>query len=256
MFQNYRLGKLAPKIDTRTLKMASYIGELPPIPAVESWLYKPEQRENFDWLMLRNDEMGNCAIAGPAHIEMIWALNSSLTPYTPSNECVVSDYSQVSGYDPQDLSTDRGCYLLQVMNYWRQRGICGRRINSYVSVNPKDLRDVKTAIHLFGAVNIGLALPASAQSQTDIWTVTNPALSGLAAPNTWGGHCVIIAEYDDVTNEFVCITWGKRQRMTYDFFTTYCDECYAALSSNWISQSGLSPSGFNLAALEKDLRSI
>jgi hypothetical protein len=256
MFQNYKLGKLEPKQDSRTLRLANYIEELPTIPHVESWLYKPELKESFDWLMLRNDEMGNCAIVGPAHIEMIWSYNSSTTPFIPTNECVVQDYSNVSGYNPNDPSTDRGCYLLEVMNYWRQRGICNRKISSYVSVNPDNLHHVKAAIHLFGAVNIGLALPASAQSQNDVWTVTNPNLTGSAARNTWGGHCVIIGEYDDVTNEFVCVTWGRRQRMTYNFFTTYCDECYAALSDNWISNSGFSPGGFDIASLRNDMRAV
>ncbi len=44
--------------------------------------------------------------------------------------------------------------------------------------------------------------------------------------------------------------------MTWDFFTTYCEESYALVSQDWIETTGLSPSGFNLAALQADCQAL
>jgi hypothetical protein len=53
------------------------------------------------------------------------------------------------------------------------------------------------------------------------------------------------------------VTWGALQRMTWGFLYAYCAEAYAVLSQDWISQTTkLAASGFDLAALEKDLQQI
>jgi len=46
-------------------------------------------------------------------------------------------------------------------------------------------------------------------------------------------------------------------RATWQFIDTYCDEAYAVLSQDWINNvTKLSPSDFNLAALQTDLGDI
>ena len=253
MPNNYKLGKLAPKIDNRTLKMANYIKKLPPIPAAINWYSTPELQQNFSWGMLLNDQMGCCAIAGPAHIEMVWTGNTG-HPYIATNDCVLKAYEVVGGYNPADSqNTDNGCVMLNVMNYWRNVGICDHKIAGYVSVNPHNITNIKAAIYMFGAINLGIALPASAQDQ-DIWDVTDPSLTGDATPGSWGGHCVVASKYD--ANTITCITWGEEKIMTWAYFKTYCDEAYAAISHDWLNANGLSPSGFNLATLQQDLSAI
>ena len=44
--------------------------------------------------------------------------------------------------------------------------------------------------------------------------------------------------------------------MTNAFFDAYCDEAYALLSQDWIENSGMSPSGFNLAGLTADMQAL
>ena len=256
-FANVKLGKQAPKIDHRTLRMCSYITKLPPVPAKLSWLHSIENVPGFDWHMYKNDQVCDCAIASPAHIDMIWSRNSDKPDIDPTDEAVLISYSKISGYNPVDSTNDNGCVLLQVMNEWRTNGLFGHPgIMGYVSINPHNIQLIKTAIYLFGAVNVGLSLPASAQNQPDLWSVTNKQLREDAAPGSWGGHAICIGEYDDIAKEFVCITWGKRQRMSYDFFTTYCDEAYAALSDDWLNTTGLAPCGLDLANLKADLGAV
>ena len=53
-----------------------------------------------------------------------------------------------------------------------------------------------------------------------------------------------------------CITWGRPKKMTWAWFEKYCSEAYALISKDWIEASGLAPSGFDLAALENDLKLV
>jgi hypothetical protein len=53
-----------------------------------------------------------------------------------------------------------------------------------------------------------------------------------------------------------CITWGQLKKMTWAWFEKYCSEAYALVSKDWIKASGLSPSGFDLATLEQDVKAV
>jgi hypothetical protein len=44
--------------------------------------------------------------------------------------------------------------------------------------------------------------------------------------------------------------------MTWAWFEKYCSEAYALVSKDWLSASGVSPSGFDLATLESDLKAV
>ncbi len=120
-------------------------------------------------------------------------------------------------------------------------------------MQPKDIRDVKDAIWLFGGVYIGLALPVSAQSQ-DVWVVPAGGLSGDGAPGSWGGHAVYVVAYD--ARGLTCITWGRLKRMSWNFWAAYCDEAYGLLAKDWFEASGEAPSGFDVAALAGDMAAL
>jgi hypothetical protein len=41
--------------------------------------------------------------------------------------------------------------------------------------------------------------------------------------------------------------------MTWQFFSTYCDEAYALISPDFLAAGAAAPSGFNLTQLEQDV---
>jgi hypothetical protein len=73
-------------------------------------------------------------------------------------------------------------------------------------------------------------------------------------PGSWGGHAVYLVAYDQDT--LTCITWGQLKKMTWAWFEKYCSEAYALVSKDWIKATGVSPSGFDLATLENDLKLV
>ena len=46
-----------------------------------------------------------------------------------------------------------------------------------------------------------------------------------AKPGSWGGHYVFVPGYTAAGP--VCVTWGRKQQMTWDWLDKYCDEAYA-----------------------------
>ncbi|HYW44807.1 MAG TPA: hypothetical protein VE959_18230 [Bryobacteraceae bacterium] len=245
-----KLGKQAARYDARTLQFSNYMkATAPPAPPKsEDWTKKVAQ-----WPMMLNDNLGDCTCACAGHMIEEWTTNAQPVGYTPTDQQILTAYEAVGGYKPGDPSTDNGAVILDVLNYWRQTGIAGHPIQAFVSVEPKNHVEVQDAIYLFGNCYIGVQLPVSAQNQT-VWTVPPGGPTGQGAPGSWGGHAIPIVQYD--ARGLTVITWGATKRMTWTFFDAYCDEAYAALSSDWIAANQNAPNNFDLTQLAADLTAI
>ena len=46
---------------------------------------------------------------------------------------------------------------------------------------------------------------------------------------SWGGHYVYVPGYTPPGP--VCVTWGRKQQMTWAWFAKYCDEAYAVFDA-------------------------
>lgn len=239
-----RLGRRAPKHDRRNLQLAQYLklNALPTPPDSVDWSTKCSS----NWGMLLNDTLGDCTCAGAGHMIMCWTGNNG-TEITVTNDQTLAAYEGACGYKSGDPSTDQGGVETEVLDYWRQNGIAGTKIDAYVALEPQNDIHVKSSIDLFGGVYTGFALPESAQTQ-DIWSVVT---GYRGSPGSWGGHAIPIIAYD--SNYLTCITWGQLKKMTWGFWNTYCDESYAIISSMWAKGNQLSPAGFDYATLKADL---
>lgn len=240
-----KLGKHPPRHDVRTLKLSSYLmpGELPPVPDSQDWGKAVPQ-----WPMYGNDRIGDCGLAGPGHAIQVFHFNAG-RPWTPPEADIIKAYSDVSGYDPKTGKNDNGVNLLDVMNYWRKVGIAQNFIGAFVKVNPGDIREVKTALYLFGGLIAGIALPLTAKNQ-EVWDVVG--MGGNATPNSWGGHCVLFSKYAP----WGAVTWGYVQPFTEAFMTHYCDELYAVAAKGWVMDTGKAPSGVAWRDLLADLQRV
>jgi hypothetical protein len=172
------------------------------------------------WPMLGNDICGNCVIAGCLHYYQSITANASVE-VVPDVGDAVADYSLVGevtqgvGYDPVTHSNDNGLVIDYALTYW-----------------------MKT----------GLAITASG---------SNTELAGMARISILDRdmikHGIIyIVDYD--ADWLYAITWGKIQRISWDWFDKYAEEAVALLSADWIdSHTGLSPSHMTLASLDEQI---
>jgi hypothetical protein len=247
-FQHGKLGKLAPRHDVRTLQFANYLNTaaLPPVPAKYDWSAKIKK-----WDMMKNDTVGDCTCAAAGHLIMEWTANNGKL-YTPTDKDILKAYSAITGYNPVTGSNDNGAVETDVLNYWRKKGIAEHKITAYAGLEPGNHNHVEVAVYLFGGCYIGLSLPISAQTQT-VWSVPPGGATGKGSPGSWGGHAVPVVAYD--SNGLTVVTWGQLKKMTWSFWDVYCDESYAIISSDFLSK-GKAPNGFDMAALQQDLKAI
>jgi hypothetical protein len=244
--QYRKLGRKAVLHDSRTLKLASYLGPTLPLPPISvDWT-----KGLTDWGMMLNDQLGCCTICGCAHAIQTWSTNVGTEITVPDSE-ILSLYKQWNGYNPADPSTDQGGIELNVLNNWKKNNFVGHQLLAFTSVNMTNIEEVQQAIHLFGGLYIGVALPISAQNQ-DIWSVVKDKRTSI--PNSWGGHCVYVCGYDK--DYLTCITWGKIQRMKYNFWLKYVDEAYALIGQDFFNDKGIAPQGFDKNQLLEDLTHI
>jgi len=238
-----RLGKLAPRIDPRTLKLAHYLMPFPSPPTSINWGTKVP-----NWPMYGNDTLGDCVCAAAGHLEQLWTADASTEVTLPLSD-IITMYEQVGGYVPDQPNTDNGCDMLTALKWWKTTGLAGHKIEAFVSVVYDKYNMVKSTIQLLGGVYIGLALPVCVQDATS-WEVP-ASFDGDGAPGSWGGHCVPAVAYD--AEALTVVTWGSTLRMSWRFLAAYADEAYAVLSPDWIEKTGLSPNAFNLTQLQADL---
>lgn len=239
-FSNFKLGKTTKRIDGRTLKLAKYLPQLPPIPAGCGWT-----RAMREIGMLGNDTAGDCVEAGYGHLVESWTANTGSEFVFGDNE-VIDSYSSLTGYVPGNESTDRGTDMLTALNYWRQTGLSGHKIKAFAEINPANLDQLRAAIYLFGGAYVGVNLPVACM-RSSVWDST----SGPYA----GGHCIPLLDYC-AAGWFWCITWGQIVPCSAGFIQANCDEAYACVSSNFLNRAGETPVGFDLASLNADLAAV
>ena len=204
------------------------------------------------WGMMGNDHHQNCTTAALGHAEQITSAVVSGGSHidTPSDAAVLAAY-WATGTPPTPGADTGGRAIIDVLNYARHVALGNEKIAGYATIDLGQKHgQTRYAIDLFGCCYIGLLLPKSAQAQT-VWSVT-PGPD--AAPGSWGGHAIILVDYD--SNGPTCVTWGSLVRMTWGFWTKYCDEAYAVLLPSWLDAQGRSPASLDLGQLTADIAAI
>ena len=248
----YRLGKLKPRAPR--LRFSSYLTR--PLP-------EPPLTANLDALNLTddnvyaNDSVGDCACAGPAHETLFWERHNRRDPADITDEDVLRMYSDVTGYDPDDPSTDQGSCVSDVVAYRRTHGLvdhAGVAHTIAVGLGLSLTRDaVRQAINLYDVCGLGIQVPESLMEQTQT------AQNGHTAPE-WtvvdgspidGGHYIAAIAYDE---QWLYVnSWGIICRMSWDFFDHYVDEAWAYLSQEDVNSADMSPDGIDYAQLKADI---
>lgn len=206
-----------------------------------------------DWGVLGNDRFGDCVLAGAAHETMMWTRMGDAPDCLFTEDGVLSDYSAITGFNPRDPNSDQGTDMQEAASYRRRVGIVdasGQRhkVAAYLSLDAGDLKAHYQALWLFGAVGIGIQVPASCFDQFDASKPWKPV------PNSpiEGGHYVPLVSK---RNTLECITWGRTQGMTVAFFGKFNDESVAYVSEEALTNRK-SPEGFDYDMLIKYLNAL
>jgi hypothetical protein len=256
-----KLGKLEPLIDERTIPLRKIlrVALLPELPS--SWdcheIRDTEGNHLFtiqDDFVFRNageDALGDCVKASRAHQTLVFE------GFEQGKQIEITDQEVVDEYFKETGGHDIGLVLLTSLKDWRNKGwTVGNRlytIYAFASVDWHDHDQVKHSIHLLNGVNFGMIV-----FQTDLdqfnagegWHLTGnngyfQGRHGVYAcqyrdtdnkPATWVGTAICYSE-----NGLWCMTWGRKQFMTWDFWDARVDEAYAIVDNKnkWQGDSPL-----------------
>ena len=246
---NRCLGRIRPTESERSLvpKLAKYVDALPAAPPSLDLTHGIPQ-----WPTYLNTQLGDCTCAAVGHCEEVFSYAATGTPFIAQDSDILALY-ETQGYVPGDPSTDHGAVETSVLNQWRIHGFAnGRKLHSYASVDVSDLTLVRQCTWIFYGLYIGIALPLSAQSQSE-WDVDISAPSEETQPGSWGGHAVNVVGYS--TEGLTVITWGAPLTMTWRFWENYVDEAYALIPNDFetLPNGKLLSNGFNATQLQSDM---
>lgn len=218
-----KLGKQQAVKDLRNLKIS----------AILKTTEEPPEEYDFDVLnpgiptpMFANDKYGCCVISGRGHQTLRFEGAEQKRILNITDEDITTEYFEESG------GQDNGLNMLTSLREWRKRGWNAAggqyKIKAFAEVNPRDHREVKTTIFSDIGIVLGVALPDNWQeaTKTDPWTAWDYTDE---KPSPYNGHCVFVPAYNKKGP--ICVTWGGRLQMSWDFFDKYTDEAYAVIDA-------------------------
>lgn len=240
-----KLGKLPPKHHPKTLSLASFLKSEGPAsitpPKKRAWEYVIPDSQ---WGMYGNDVKGDCTLASKAHIIMAVTANAG--------SLVVPDPAEIIGiYDRLTGGFDTGLAMTDVYDYWLANPIAGQKILGWMKIDHANREHFEVCVALFGACDVGVQLPSSAQQQFEQrrpWDVV-PDDGGID-----GGHDIPYLGYGSLGE--TCITWAARQPCGIPWLQKYADEAYGVILESWFDTAGTAPSGLDRDALWNALQAL
>lgn len=216
----FKLGKAAAKRDARNLMFAALLKAPAALPKEYDFDMK---HAGIPTPMFANDTYGCCVISGRAHQTLRFELIEQNAKLPITDKDVTKEYLKESG------GQDSGLVVLDSLKAWRAKGWTAAKkkykIKAFSEVSPKDHTAMKQAIFLDVGIGLGLSLPTSAQGQLQAGKPWDAVTGKGSQPGSWGGHYVYVSGYTALGP--VCVTWGRKQQMTWRFIDKYCDEAYA-----------------------------
>ena len=229
-----KCGKLPAKIDERSIRLSAIIKkELLPLLPVH---YDVDEAVGgiANNRMFLNDQYGDCVIAARAHQTF------RFEKFEQGRQIEILDQEVKDQYFDETGGGDWGLVLLSSLNSWRNDGwpVGGKNytIYAFAAVDWKDHDEVRHCIHLLGGVNFGMTIY---QNDMDQFNTNKPwRLTGNNG-NYKGGHGVYLHVYGTDKTGLICTTWGRPQRMSWEFWDARVDEAYGIVDNRnaWMGPS-------------------
>jgi hypothetical protein len=253
----YKMGKRPAAHDPRIPSMPSRVNlsALPPPPASINW-YAAQASSGVP--LLGNGTYGDCVPCSVAHfIGAISRYANPSAPLIPTEAETLAIYSAVTGFDPNDPSTDQGTTFLGqggMVDHWARHGVTiGGQLNkphAVVTIDHLNPVRIQQAISLFGFVFCGAQMRQADMDSDFMWRPS--------ATTVVGGHEFLICGLEHVAGSayYDVLTWDGMWRASGDWIAQSVDEMAAVLDMKFIGANGIDPAGVNVAALEHDMRAI
>lgn len=245
----YKLG-LRPVKSQPRVKLASYYTSS--LPSVGSLKFPLGHADAIAPQMFMNDTLGDCAIAGSIEeVRLANALRGVTVPF--NDDTAVLNYHAVTGYNPEDPSTDQGTDVHELYEFRKTTGIVdangsSHKIVAYAGLTPGDFDELLVALSLFDMVGIGIEVPDYCEAQFEAghpWHVM-PGRHRIE-----GGHYIpIVGAPGNQLAELY--TWGAKTGIERGFYQRFNTVAVVALTEELFT-ANKSPEGVDMQALANDL---
>ena len=247
-------GRLKPLADCPHLKLGRYLrADLAPPPESTNYRAKamPALRR-----MYRNDKLGCCTVTAKAHLKgQVTGNADGGAPIQFPDSQIDAWYSAITGWNPNDPSTDRGANMQDVLNWFTKNGYGPgtQKPLGWVSVDLTNKQEVMQAVELFEGADVGGDLPDTAvtpfPSADGNWNFSGP-------PDPENGHDYPVVDYDQ--NGVFVATWALIMHIGWADFGRIGSkanggEGYLLIDPDMITKaSGKAPNGLGLGDLITD----
>jgi hypothetical protein len=216
----FKLGKVAAKRDSRNLRLRAVLKAVKKLPAEYDF---DKTHKGIPTPMFANDNYGDCVIAGRAHQTL------RFEKIEQGSLLMITDKDVLKEYFKETDGEDSGLIVLDSIKLWRKSGWkVGKntyKIQAFAEINLENNEEVKRAIYADVGIGLGLQLPKTAQEELQTGKPWSTTTGKNSKSGSWGGHYVYVSGYTKIGP--VCVTWGRKQQMTWKWFDKYCDEGYA-----------------------------
>jgi hypothetical protein len=220
----FKLGKAKARRDSRNLKLKAILR--PPVVVPKEYDFDTSH-SGVPTPVFANDRYGDCVIAGRAHQTLRFELVEQEKIIRITETDVVQEYFLETG------GADEGLVVLDSLKRWRRQGwkAAGDRyfVTAFAEIDRRSTSEVKRTVFTDLGVGLGLSLPMTAQREFEAGKPWRTTTGSGSTPNSWGGHYVYVTGY--TTLGPACVTWGRKQQMSWAFFRKYCDEAYAVIDA-------------------------
>lgn len=221
----FKLGRRIEPADPRTIPFARVLKNPLAVPRQYDFdLAHPD----IPTPMFGNDKYNCAVVSAAAHQLLRFELIGIGSPMGISDAEVLQQYFKLSSGQNESVGA------LAFLRAWRNQGWMagGQRVflHSFASINPASHEHIRQAVYADLGVSLGLNLPLTAQAQVQAgrpWDL-QAGVGTPVLPGSWGSHLVAVVGFTAAGP--VCVTWGRKQQMTWAFVDRYCDEAYALFS--------------------------
>lgn len=169
----------------------------------------------------QNPPKNNCVIAGRAHQTLRFELAEQKVLINITDADVDQEFKKQTTGGRTDIN------VRESLDLWRKRGweAAGQhlKIKAYTKIEPFDPEQIKHMIYVKLGVGLGFQLPESAITQFkngEPWEVTRDRAANHS-------HYVYVPGY--TKHGPVCVTWGRKQQMSWAFVDKYCEEAWTII---------------------------
>ena len=216
----FKLEKAAAKKDTRNLKMATVLKAAPKLPKSYDF---DKSHSGIPTPTFANDDKGDCVIAGRAHQTLRFEKIEQGSVLMISDNDVLKEYFQKLA----DPTPDWSCLILSSCGAVRVGRWASGRIRFRLLpklIRPTILRYARPYLVMWVSALV-FNFPTQRRNRFKVGShgmlppglMRCPAL-GVAITSTLRGY---------TPQGPVCVTWGRKQQITWAWLDKYCDESYA-----------------------------